>query len=150
MKRLTVLLAAIVSFAVIVDAAPARTACTKPIVVTFEKHVVDPVNLVFEGTTGGAAKGTLESRVVPGSLTIDGPIWHFVFEWTVSANATHKSFVARTTGTLDTTTGLVVMDGEVTEGWHKGATVHEEGQLIDPATYTFAGRIEIARSDDRQ
>jgi hypothetical protein len=46
----------------------------------------------------------------------------------VTAKARHKSFVARTTGTFDTTTGLVVMDGRVTDGWHEGASVHEEGE----------------------
>ena len=129
----------------VAQAAPSHQ---KPIVVTFQKHVVDPVNLVFEGTTGGKAKGDLESRMVPGSLTIDGAIWHFAFDWIVDARAEHKSFVARTTGTFDTTTGRVVMEGVVTNGWHEGAAVHEEGQLLDPATYTFAGVIEIARGED--
>jgi hypothetical protein len=33
-------------------------------------------------------------------------------------------------------------------GWHRGSAVHEEGRLVDPATFTFAGRIEIARDSD--
>jgi hypothetical protein len=142
MKWFAVLLLAVASIAV-VGAAEAHPAKSRPIVVTFEKHVVDPDNLVFQGTTGGAVKGTLESRMVPGSLTIDGPIWHFTFDWIVSAKPRHKSFVARTTGTFDTTTGSVIMDGRVIRGWHRGALVHEEGQLLDPATFTFAGEIQI-------
>lgn len=148
MKKLTVLLLALASIALVGGAATAGAERSKPIVVTFEKHLVDPDNLVFEGTTGGKAKGALESRMVPGSLTIDGAIWHFAFDWIVMAKARHKSFVARTTGTFDTTTGLVVMRGRVTDGWHEGARVHERGQLIDPATFTFAGELRIARDDD--
>lgn len=40
------------------------------------------------------------------------------------------------------------MEGSVTHGWHKGAAVHEEGRLIDPATFTFAGELQIARDGD--
>lgn len=148
MKTLTVLLLAVASVAVAGSAATAAREHPRPIVVTFEKHVVDPVNLVFQGTTGGRARGTLVSRMVPGSLTIDGSIWYFEIDWIVTARARHKSFVARTAGTFDTVTGLVVMDGRVTDGWHEGARVHEEGRLIDPATFTFAGQIQIARDDD--
>ena len=115
----------------------------KPIVVTFTKHVVDPSNLVFMGTTGGRAKGDLTSRMVPGSLTQGPRYWIFSFDWIVTAKSNHKSFVARTTGVFDTVAWTVIMDGSVTEGWHLGAPVHEEGQLIDPATFTFAGVIEI-------
>ena len=148
MKKLTVLLLVIASVAVAGGAATAGTERSKPLVVTFEKHLVDPASLVFQGTAGGKAKGALESRMVPGSLRIEGAIWHFAFDWIVDAKARHRSFVARTTGTFDTTTGRVVMDGVVTEGWHEGAAVHEEGQLLDAATFTFAGELRIARSDD--
>ena len=150
MKRFTVLLLALTSIGVVAGAseAQAHRSKPKPIVVTFEKHVVDPVNFIFQGTTGGKVKGTLESRLVPGSLTVDGAIYHVTFDWIVSANAKHKSFVARTPGTWDTATGRVVLDGKVTDGWHRGAPVHEEGQLIDPATLTFAGEIQILADCD--
>jgi hypothetical protein len=147
MKRLTILILALASVAAAAGAAEAQAhrSNPKPIVVTFEKHVVDPVNFVFQGTTGGKVKGTLESRLV--SLSGDGAIKTVTFDWIVTANAKHKSFVARTTGTWDTTTGSVVMDGEVTQGWHRGAPVHEQGQLVDPATLTFAGEIQIFARD---
>jgi hypothetical protein len=115
-----------------------------PVVVTFQKHVVDPAKLVFEGTTARQVKGSLQSRMVPGSLRIEGAIWHFAFDWIVDAKARYRSFIARTAGTFDTATGSVVMEGTVTEGWREGAAVHEEGRLLDPATYTFAGELQIA------
>jgi hypothetical protein len=151
MKSVTVVLLVLASFVVPAGAAahPQRSG-PKPIVVTFHKHVVDPANLIFQGTTGGRVKGSLESRMVPGSLRVEGAIWHFAFDWIVHAKARNKSFIARTAGTFDTTTGRVVMDGTVTQGWHEGAPVHEEGRLLDPATYTFAGELQIARHcDDR-
>ena len=146
MKTSIVLLLAVASVAT--ASATAGTEHPKPIVVTFEKHLVDPANLVFQGTAGGRAKGGLESRMVPGSLTIEGAVWHFAFDWIVDATAEHKSFVARTEGAFDTTTGRVVMDGAVTDGWHEGAAVHEEGQLLDPATFTFAGELRIASREE--
>jgi hypothetical protein len=145
MRQLVVrilVLAAVVA-AAIAGSSSARAGQGHAIVVTFQKQLVDPVNFVFEGTTGGAVKGHLESRIVPGSLTIHGPIWTFTFDWIVTANAPAKSFVARTTGTFDTTTGAVVMEGVVTSGWQEGAAVRERGQLVDAATFAFAGTIAI-------
>jgi hypothetical protein len=148
MKRWTVLLLVAISAALALGSTAAQARQSRQtIVVTFEKHVVDPTNLVFAGTAGGDVKGVLVSRLVPGSLSIDRPIWTFTFDWIVGANARHESFVARTTGTFDTTTGTVVMDGRVTVGWHRGAAVHEVGRLIDPATYTFAGELQLAQDD---
>jgi hypothetical protein len=40
------------------------------------------------------------------------------------------------------------MEGTVTDGWHDGAAVHEEGQLLDPDTFTFAGELQIARDGE--
>ena len=38
------------------------------------------------------------------------------------------------------------MNGRVTEGYMLGAQVHEEGQLIDPASLTFAGFLRLLPS----
>ncbi len=148
MRLMLVLVPAVAGAVLAVGTPAAQADRSKPIVVTFEKHLVDPENLVFAGTSGGKAKGDLMSRMVPGSLTIDGAIWHFAFEWTVNGKSPHKSFVARTSGTFDTTTGRVVMEGSVIDGWLEGAPVHEQGQLIDPATFTFAGELAIDPDDD--
>jgi hypothetical protein len=50
---------------------------------------------------------------------------------------------ARLSGTLNTSTGHVVMNGRVIEGAHLGAVVHEEGQLVDAGSLHFQGLIRI-------
>lgn len=147
MKKLVVLMLIAVATVVAVGAGAAQADGPKPILVTFQKHVVDPTNFVFSGTTGGRVKGDLTSRLVPGSLTQGPRYWTMSFDWIVSAKANKKSFVARTTGVFDTVTGTVIMDGSVTDGWHLGAPVHEKGQLIDPTTFTFTGVIAIDVND---
>ena len=146
MKKLALLLVATAALAVVGGAVSTGAArgedASGGIVVPFQKHIVDPANFGFQGTTGGPASGTLVSMIV-GPLDASSPVWHFTFKWVVTADNTHKSFVALTDGSLDTTTGSVVMDGSVVQGWHLGARVHEEGQLVDPATLTFAGNILI-------
>jgi hypothetical protein len=127
----------------VVAVSPA-TAQPKPLVVTFEKHLVDGTNLVFQGTTGGRAKGGLESRMVPGSLTIDGPVWRFAFDWIVDATAEHKSFVARTTGSFDTSTGA---DGlEVGRPARAGRLTSSRSSLLIGATCTRPRRAQTFRN----
>ena len=114
------------------------------IVITFQKHMVDPSG-IFQGSTGGAVKGELESRLVPGSLTIAGELWTFEFDWTVTADAPAKSFTAHASGTMigAVAGSPVVMDGVVTSGWHQGAALHMQGQLVDPTTFTITGTLTI-------
>jgi hypothetical protein len=38
------------------------------------------------------------------------------------------------------------MDGTVVDGFLQGAQVHEEGQLVDPATLGFEGTIRVMPS----
>jgi hypothetical protein len=102
------------------------------------------VNFVFRGRTGGQVKGKLTSRLVPGSLTVDGAIYHVTFEWIVKA-AKRKSFVVPNGGNLGHDHRQRHHGRRGDQGLGKGAPVHEEGQLIDEATLTFAGEIWIAR-----
>jgi hypothetical protein len=91
----------------------------------FEKHVVDPVAFVFEGTTSGAAHGTLRSNLLT-QLGSSGDYSIVSFRWTV--NARKHSFVAQTTGTINNATGEVSMAGSIVSGWNAGAKVLELGQ----------------------
>jgi hypothetical protein len=113
------------------ESAPAR--------LTFDKSIVDPADGVWEGTTAGDVAGALRTELR--GLQVTGPIWHVTFDWIV--NAGPQSFTARLAGTLNTTTGAVVMNGTVIDGWLEGAQVHETGQLVDAATLRFQGSIRL-------
>jgi hypothetical protein len=120
----------------------ASSTAAPPLQVDFVKHLVDPDNLAFEGTVTGAVSGGLASRRV--SLDGEsGPVQHLTFEWKVSGA---HAFTALTSGTLNTRTGAVVMNGRVVDGYLTGARVHEEGQLVDPGTFTFAGFLRLMPS----
>ena len=130
----------LVGCAFAVATAPAATASNAPLRVDFIKHVVDPANLVFEGTVSDDVDGSLVSKLV--TLNgIDGPNYNITFDWNVSAG--DKSFTARTTGTWNTDTGQVVMNGTIIAGYLNGAQVHEQGHLVDPATLTFEGVLQL-------
>ena|SRR6266567_3460656 len=149
MKKLTTCILILIAAAAIAGTAGTTSARASEngqgIVITFQKHLVDPVNVIFQGSTGGAVKGELESQLVPGSLTIVGELWTFSFDWIVTADAPAKSFVAQTSGTMigAVAGSPIVMDGVVTSGWHQGAAMHMQGQLVDPTTFTIAGTITI-------
>jgi tetratricopeptide (TPR) repeat protein len=68
---------------------------------------------------------------------------HVEFDWIIDADDDAYDFTARLSGILNTRTGSVVMNGAVVEGWLLGARVHEEGQLVDPATLGFEGSIRL-------
>ena len=99
---------------------------------------------VFLGTTSGDVTGSLTSVGTVDAAS--GPILHVTFVWTVcegpACSGSH-SFTASTSGIWNTNTGPVVMDGRVVDGWLEGAQVHEEGQLLDPATLSFQGFLRL-------
>ena len=118
------------------SAATARAAA--PVRVTFDKHAV--AQGVWEGTVAGAANGSLTSQLV--SLEITGSIWHITVDWIVVDG--ERSFTARTSGTLNTTTGRVVTSGRIVNGWLDGARVQQRGRLVDAAAGQFKGAFRIA------
>jgi hypothetical protein len=118
-------------------AAPAYADGLAPSHVTFDKHYVGAGQ--FEGTTGGAAPGTVHTTC---NLIPHNPVLvQLTCDWQISAGP--HSFDAPLTGTLNWQTGDVVMNGQIATGWQAGAQVHETGHLIDAATLEFAGIIRI-------
>lgn len=127
-------------FALLVGPAPAVAhEGAEPVELTFEKVLVGP-GYVWAGSVDGDLQGGLVTELT--ALEISGAIWLVEFDWIVDTGDEH-SFTAHLQGILNTTTGAVVMNGVVTEGWMEGAQVHEEGQLVNPATSAFQGTIQI-------
>src|SRR5262245_37545512 len=119
MKHTLTMLAGLAAVAV-AELAP-RPVAAPLLQVDWSKHVVDPVNFVFEGTTTGDVPGTLTSKLV-GTPTGTGANLHVTFDWIVGAGA--RSFTARTSGIWNLKTGRVVMNGTVVDGYLDGAQVH--------------------------
>lgn len=113
----------------------------KAVDISFVKHLTDPTAVTFHGTTAGAVRGDLVTQLIAQTAPATNEYEFVEFRWTITSRA--RSLVAVTTGTLDTTTGVVAMTGTVTEGWNQGAEVLERGQLIDPATETFTGDLVL-------
>ena len=120
-----------------VMAVPALADGAAPSYVTFDKHYVGGGQ--FEGTTGGAAPGTVHTSctLVPKNSVLV----QLTCDWQISAG--QHSFDAPLTGTLNWQTGNVVMNGQVASGWQAGAQVHETGHLVNLAALEFAGTIRI-------
>lgn len=115
----------------------AATAPNQPVRLEFAKCAI--AEGVWEGTVTGDIGGDLRTELT--SLRITGPIWHVDFNWIVTAG--EQSFVAALSGTLNTLTGRVVMNGTVIEGYLAGAQVHEQGQLVDAENSCFVGTIRV-------
>jgi hypothetical protein len=93
----------------------------------------------WEGTVSGDVEGNLRTVLLNADTT--DPVWQVEFDWIIESG--DRSFTARMSGTLNTETGAVAMQGEVIEGWMLGAPVQEEGQMVDAETSTFEGTIRI-------
>jgi hypothetical protein len=112
-----------------------------PVQLTFEKQAVGPG--MWEGTVSGDIEGDLTTVLTAclGPNPCQGTVWRVQFDWIIDAG--DRSFTAHLTGTLNTVTGRVVMNGTVVDGYLEGARVHEEGKLVDPATLGFEGIIRV-------
>jgi hypothetical protein len=137
MRRLAFTLAAFLAGPLVIGpAATSAAAANEPVQLTFDKTASGPGT--WSGTVSGDVNGDLTTTLL--SVTETGVIWHVTFDWVVDGDA---SFTARLSGTLNTSTGHVVMNGRVIDGAYLGAEVHEEGQLVDAATLRFRGSIRI-------
>ncbi len=119
------------------DAAPAL-----PVRLNFSKALASVTPMVWKGSVSGDVNGELETRLL--NLRVTGVIWQVEFDWIITAANPAQSFTARLSGTLNTKTGKVVMNGVVIDGYLEGAQVHEEGLLIDQAASRFEGTIRVA------
>ncbi len=96
-----------------------------PIVMDYVKVETGPGSLNWLGSVSGDVNGGLETRVL--GATESGHILHIQTKWSVAAGA--ESFEAELDGTLDTSTGRLLLNGAVTSGYLAGAKAHNEGQM---------------------
>jgi hypothetical protein len=140
MKRLFALILAVA--AVASHTGSLHAAGAPPVRLSFTKTLVSTVPVMtWKGSVTGDVTGDLETRLL--NLRVSGAVWHVEFDWIVT-NTAGTSFTARLTGTLNTNTGKVVMNGLVIDGYLEGAQVHEEGVLTDATASKFEGVIRIA------
>lgn len=102
---------------------------------------------VWEGRVSGDIEGDLRTEFQ--DLRVAGPIWHVSFLWIIDGDDPSRSLTFEASGTLNTGTGRVVMNGTVVDGWLMGARLHEEGQAQDPLGAEFHGVITIMRRTAR-
>jgi hypothetical protein len=135
---LLLLVSLLAAFAV---AAPAW-ASNAAIVIPFEKHWVEPGHYVGSACDGG----TIEMFVYDSSIT--GGVQHFTATLNLSVGT--RSLTAILDGRFNFSTGRVVLNGVVVDGWLKGAQVHEESRYTgdDPDTGgpVFAGTVQLMPS----
>ena len=134
----------ILGLAVLIGAVAATTvvpvaSAAPPVRLSFEKQAVE--RGLWKGSVSGDIDGELTTRMI--GFDDREPVWKVTFDWIVESG--RKSFTARLSGTLDTTTGAVAMRGRVVKGHLRGAKVRERGQLADPETSRFEGMIWIQR-----
>jgi hypothetical protein len=127
---------ALVLAAIAAGSIPASALASNAVtVIPFEKHAVGPGHYV--GTAGD--DGTIEMFVNDSSVT--GDVQHFTA--TVLLSVPEGSLTAILDGRFNFTTGQVVLNGSVVEGWLEGARVHEESQLVGLDPLTFVGTVQL-------
>jgi hypothetical protein len=115
--------------------APA-SASSAAIVVPFEKHY-DAGLGHYVGTAGNG--GTIAMWVYDSSYP--GNVQQFTATLELSLGG--NSLTAILDGRLNFSTGRVVLNGVVTDGWLEGARIHEESQLTGFDPITFAGTVQL-------
>jgi hypothetical protein len=137
-KRVTFIILLALIMSVFMQASIAAAEASTPVNLSFAQADPDG-DFIWHGTVSGDISGSLETRLL--SISQAGKILHVEFDWIVDAG--EQSFTARLKGTLDSETGTVTMNGTVIEGYLAGAQVHEQGQLVNPATSGFEGTIRL-------
>jgi hypothetical protein len=127
--------AMVATLALVTMLAAPVTGAERPIVLGFEKAWSAPDYYV--GTVDGG--GTIEMWLSDKSVI--GNTQHF--DATVQVDSPSGAFTAFVSGQINFSTGRVVLNGTITSGWLAGARVQEESQLIDLATGSFTGTIQV-------
>lgn len=110
-------------------------AAERPIVLEFAKAWA--AENYYVGTVSGG--GTIEMWL--SNKSVIGNTQHF--DATVEVSTTDGGFTAFVSGQINFSTGRVVLNGTITDGWLAGARVQEESRLVDPSTGAFTGTIRI-------
>ena len=114
--------------------APDISASYLPVPLEFDYVKVEDGGGVFTwtGSVNGDITGTLATAVVA-PARVAGPIWHLSTTWTVTSatinGTTGLWFFAELDGTLDTRSGKLRLNGEVTSGDFAGAQMRTAGYL---------------------
>jgi hypothetical protein len=82
----------------------------------------------MQGVVGGDIKGTFGGAVL--SRTVLPTVVLLEARYEIIANNPSRSFTALIAGSLDTSTGMAVLNGMVTSGWLAGQPVHVEFSVI--------------------
>ncbi len=119
--------------------APDISASVSPVPLRFDYVKVEDGAGVFTwtGSVSGDITGSLTTQVV--GVRWAGPIAHLSTIWTVTGT---YSFVAQLDGTLDTRSGKLRLNGEVTSGAYEGAQIRTAGLLTDGVVGTSVTTFE--------
>lgn len=130
------LLGLIVTVVAVVGITVPVAATQAPIILEFEKA---PGGQGYFGLVDGGP-GTIEMRIDDGGMR--GNTQHFSATlWLTNTSA--GTLTAEVSGQINLVTGRAVLSGAVTDGVYAGARVHEESQLVNPATFAFVGTVQI-------
>ncbi len=141
LRKLAITMLVVVSLVAAFAVSSPASASNAAVVVPFEKSWVGPGHYV--GTAGEDEEGTIEMWVYDVSFT--GNVQRFSTTLLLSLDG--RTLRANLEGQFNFATGRVVLNGQVVEGWLRGAQVHEESQYVgdDEATGgpIFAGTIRV-------
>lgn len=115
--------------------APA-SASNAAIVVSFEKHYDSSLgHYVGTASDGGTIAMWVYDTSYPGNVQ------QFTARLELSIGG--NSLTAILDGRFNFSTGRVVLNGVVTDGWLEGSQIHEESQLTGFDPLTFAGTVQL-------
>ena len=135
-KRTGLTLLMLVSILAALAVAAPTSASNAAIVVPFEKHYDSSLGH-YVGTAGDG--GTIAMWVYDSSYP--GNVQQFTARVELSLGG--NSLTAILKGRFNFSTARVVLNGVVTDGWLKGAQIHEESQLTGFDPLTFAGTVQL-------